>query len=231
MSRRTPLPPPPPPAEIQSWPDREALLADRARAMGELNRRLLGGGRLAVFLVWVATLLLGWGFAGGGLVALEDAIDPISMMFVFVLVAIGLCVLVPAVYFLGRGVWLDREARDRLLRWAALDCDPVADARLREPVLSAAWLVLSFALCALGLWVSLAAPAELVGPGLGGYGTVAFLMGTALGLWIPGLTGFVKAIGHYRFAVRLIAPEGSRGRSPDDVPGGRSASSGRPRPE
>ncbi|MET9373064.1 hypothetical protein ABZX98_02760 [Streptomyces sp. NPDC002992] len=220
MSRRTPLPPPPPPVEIQSWPGREARLADRARAMGELNRRLLGGGRLAVFLVWVATLQLGWGFAGGGLVALEDVIDPISMMFVLVSVAIGLGVLVPAVYFLARGVWRDREAYDRLLRWAALDRDPVGDARLREPVLSAAWLVLSFALCAVGLWVSLAAPAELVGPGLGGYGTVAYLMGAALGLWIPGLAGLVKAIRHYRFAVRLT------GR-----PGPRSASSGHPRPE
>jgi hypothetical protein len=188
--------------------------------MGELNRRLLGGGRLAVFLVWVATLQLGWGFTGGGLVALEDGIDVISMMVVLVLVAIGLGALVPAVYFLARGVVRDREAYDRLLRWAALDRDPLGDARLREPVLSAAWLVLSFALCAVGLWVSLAAPAELVGPGLGGYGTVAYLMGAALGLWIPGLAGLVKAIRHYRFAVRLT------GR-----PGPRSASSGHPRPE
>ncbi|MFF8607549.1 hypothetical protein ACF06X_16565 [Streptomyces sp. NPDC015346] len=214
---------------MQSWPDREARLADRARAMGELNNRLLGGGRLARFLVWVVTLQLGWGFAGGGLVALEDAIDPLSVIFVFFLVAVGLCVLVPAVYFFARGVRRDREARVRLLRWAALDLDPAGDARLREPVLSAVWLVLSFGLCALGLWVSLAAPAELVGPGLGGYGTVAYLMGAALALWIPGLTGLVKAIGHYRFAVRLIVSEGSEGS--EGSRGDRSASSGRPRPE
>ncbi|WP_137993901.1 hypothetical protein [Streptomyces vilmorinianum] len=203
MSGRTPLPPPPPPAEIQSWPDRAARLADRARAMSELNRRLVGGSRLVLFLVWTATLQLGWGLCGVGLIALDEAIDPISGIFAFVFVALGLCPLVPAVFFLARGVRRDREARERLVRWAALDSDRAADARLREPVLSVAWLVVSFLLCAVGLWVSFAAPAEAAGPGRAG--TVAYFMGVALGLWISGLIGMTKAVGHYRMAVRLTA--------------------------
>ncbi|MFE5482164.1 hypothetical protein [Streptomyces sp. NPDC056527] len=204
MSPRAPLPPPPPPAEIQSWPDREARLADRARAMAELTRRLIGGARLTVFLVWLATLQLGWGICGSGLIMLEESIDPISGLFAAFFVALGLGAVVPAVYFLGRGVREDRLARERLLLWAVLDADRTADARLREPVLSVVWLLLSLLLCAVGLWVSLAAPAEGVGPGRG-YGTVAYLMGMGLGLWIGGLIGTTKAIGHYRLAVRLVA--------------------------
>ncbi|MFF3288210.1 hypothetical protein [Streptomyces sp. NPDC003023] len=45
MPRRT-LPPPPPPAGIRAWPDDEALLADRRRAMGELLRLSLDPIRL-----------------------------------------------------------------------------------------------------------------------------------------------------------------------------------------
>ncbi|MFD3944233.1 hypothetical protein [Streptomyces sp. NPDC058579] len=205
MSPRAPLPPPPPPAEIQSWPDREARLADRGRAMAELNRRLLGGTRLSVFLVWVATLQLGWGICGAGFIMLDESLDPFSGLFACFFVAFGLCAVVPAVFFLAQGVRRDRQARERLVLWAALDGDRAADARLREPVLSTVWLLISFAFCAVGLWVSLAAPAELVGPGRGGYGMVTYLMGVALGLWINGLIGATKAISHYRLAVRLVA--------------------------
>ncbi|MFD9035105.1 hypothetical protein ACFVZW_28815 [Streptomyces sp. NPDC059567] len=205
MSGRFPLPPPPPSVEIRSWPDREARLADRARAMGELNHRLIGGARLGVLLAWAATLQVGWGLCGAGIIGFDEAIDPLSVMFAVPLVVLGLGALVPAVYFLARDVRRDRVARERLLHWAALDQDPVGDARLREPVLSAVWLVLSFLMCAAGLWLSFAAPAELVGPGLGGYGTVVYLMGAALGSWICGLIGVTRAVGHYRLAVRLVA--------------------------
>ncbi|MDT9688664.1 hypothetical protein Q5762_09910 [Streptomyces sp. P9(2023)] len=205
MSPRTALPPPPPPAEIQSWPDHEARLADRARAMTELNRRLIGGTRLVVFLMWLAVLELGWGICGAGLIALDDSIDPFAGMFSFFLLGLGLCAVVPAVFFLARGARRDREARDRLIRWAALDGDRAADARLREPVLGVVWLLLAFALCAVGLWLSLAAPAEATGPGRGGYGTAAYFVGAGLGLWVSGMTAAVKAVGHYRLAVRLVA--------------------------
>ncbi|MFJ3581585.1 hypothetical protein ACIPPS_04990 [Streptomyces sp. NPDC090127] len=205
MSSRAPLPPPPPPVEIRSWPDREARLADRARAMAELNRRLLGGARLSVFLVWVATLQLGWGLCGSGFIMLDESLDPISGLFACFFVALGLGAVVPAVFFLARGVRRDREARERLTLWAAVDADRAADARLRRPVLSVVWLLVSFALCAVGLWLSLAAPAEATGPGRGGYGLVTYFMGAALGLWVSGLTGVVKAVGHYRLAVRLVA--------------------------
>lgn len=173
--------------------------------MAELTRRLIGGSRLAVFLVWLATLQLGWGICGAGLIMLDESLDPISGLFACFFAALGLGAVVPAVYFLARGVSQDRRARERLVLWAALDGDRAADARLREPVLSVVWLLLSLALCAVGLWLSLAAPAEVVGPGRGGYGTVAYLMGAALGLWIGGLIGATKAIGHFRLAVRLVA--------------------------
>lgn len=173
--------------------------------MAELTRRLIGGARLVVFLVWLATLQLGWGLCGSGLIMLEESPDPLSALFAAFFVALGLAALVPAVFFLARGVRQDRRARERLVQWAALDSDRAADARLREPVLSVVWLLLSVALGAFGLWVSFAAPAELVGPGRGGYGTAAYLMGAALGLWIGGLIGTTKAIGHYRLAVRLGA--------------------------
>ncbi|MEU7033927.1 hypothetical protein ABZ958_09620 [Streptomyces sp. NPDC046237] len=205
MSPRAPLPPPPPPAEIRSWPDREARLADRARAMAEFNRLLLGGARLAVFLAWVATLQLGWGICGTGFIMLDQSSDPFSALFACFFVVLGLPAVVPAVFFLARGVRRDRQARERLVLWAALDGDRAADARLREPVMSVVWLLVSLALCAVGLWLSLAAPAEAVGPGRGGYGTVTYLMGAALGLWINGLIGATKAINHYRLAVRLVA--------------------------
>ncbi|MFF9912202.1 hypothetical protein [Streptomyces sp. NPDC013457] len=205
MSPRAPLPPPPPPAEIRSWPDRAARLADRARAMAELNRHLLGGARLSVFLLWVATLQLGWGICGAGFIMLDESLDPFSGLFAFFFVALGLGAVVPAVFFLARGVRRDRLARERLVQWAALDGDRASDARLREPVLSVVWLLVSVALCGLGLWISLAVPAEATGPGSGGHGEVVYFVGAGLGLWVSGLTGVVKAVGHYRLAVRLAA--------------------------
>ncbi|MFC8504814.1 hypothetical protein ACFU3J_04625 [Streptomyces sp. NPDC057411] len=221
MSRRTPLPPPPPPAEIRNWPDREARLADRALAMDELARRLLGGARLVLFLVWFGLLQLGWSLIGVLLVSLGEggAVDPIGMLFAVVCAALGIAVFVPAVWLTLRSLRQDREARERLVQWAALDRHGPSDARLRAPLLSASWLVLSFALCAVGLWTAFAVPLN-TGPDDGGYGAVAYGMGAAMILWVTGLTGLAKAAGHYRMAVRLT------GR-----PGVRSASSEHPRPE
>lgn len=220
MSRRIPLPPPPPPAEIQSWPDREALLVDRALAMDELGRRLLGGRRLTLFLVWFVLLEIGWSFVGVALTAFDHGqIDPITLMLVMFSTCVGLAILVPAVWMTVRGILRDRVARERLAQWAALDSHPATDARLRAPTLGLCWLLLSFAMCAVGLWISFAVPAGTSRED-GGYGFVAYGMGIGLILWITGLVGLTKAVGHYRFAVRLT------GR-----PGPRSASSGHPRPE
>ena len=206
MARRTPLPPPPPPAELRSWPDQEALLADRAYAMGQLTERQLGGRRLLFFLLLMLAVQLGWGFVGGGLIETFDQtaiFDPLAMVFTVVSAAVGVAVLIPSVWGVVRGVGSDRTCRERLAQWAALNRDPVRDARVREPVLSVVWALLSFALCALGLWVAFAVPNMFVGPTRGGYGTVAYFMGVALVLWVHGLFGLTKAYAHYRLAVRL----------------------------
>ncbi|MFI8519052.1 hypothetical protein ACIGEZ_14665 [Streptomyces sp. NPDC085481] len=220
MSPRSPLPPPPPPTELRSWPDREALLADRALALDALGRRLLGVGRLALFLATFLLLQLGWGLVGVALTSIGGPLlDPLTLLVDLVAAVLGVGVLVPAVWLTVRGVRRDRTVRERLAGWAALDRHAPTDSRLRAPVLSACWLLLSFAMCAVGLWIGFAAPVNATRDN-GGYGFVAYGMGVALILWVTGLTGLAKAAGHYRMALRLTAR-----------PGGRSASSGLPRPE
>ncbi|MFI8961358.1 hypothetical protein ACIGO8_04510 [Streptomyces sp. NPDC053493] len=220
MSPRTPLPPPPPPAEIQNWPDREARLVDRALALDELGRRLLGGGRLALFLTWFLLLQLGWSLVGVLLTSLDGAIlDPITFLVGLIVAALGLCVLGPAVWLTVRSLRRDRVVRERLVLWAVLDRHGPTDARLRAPVLSSCWMLLSALMCGFGLWLSFAVPAGATREG--GYGPVVYGMGVALILWITGLTGLAKAVGHYRLAVRLTGA----------APGARSASSELPRPE
>ncbi|MGW8365468.1 hypothetical protein ACWGK1_33590 [Streptomyces wedmorensis] len=222
MSPRTPLPPPPPPAELQSWPDREARIADRALALDVLGRRLLGPGRLVMFLVWFALLELGWGMVGVLLTSIGGpAPDPLAVVTGVFAAVLGIGVLVPAVWLTVRAARHDRTVRERLTQWAALDRHGPTDARLRAPALSACWLLLSFAMCGVGLWLGFAVPAGTRWED-GGYGLVAYGMGAALILWVNGLTGLTKAVGHYRFAVRLTGPR---------RPAGRSASSGLPRPE
>ncbi|MFE6228857.1 MULTISPECIES: hypothetical protein [unclassified Streptomyces] len=216
MSSRIPLPPPPPPAELRSWPDRDALLADRAMALEELTRRLLGGGRFGLFAGAVLVLQVGWGMTGMLLVELGhgSAFDPIAFFVGLFAALLGLGVMVPGVWLVVRGVRRDRVAGERLLLWAALDRHGPTDARLRRPVLSACWMVVSSLLCGLGLWLGFAVPAA-ASPSEG-YGLVAYGMGVALIFWINGLIGLFKAVGHFRTALRL-------------APAGRSASSGRPR--
>ncbi|WP_128985101.1 hypothetical protein [Streptomyces roseicoloratus] len=230
MSPRIPLPPPPPPAEIQNWPDREARLADRAVALDALGRRLLGGGRLALFLGCFLMLQLGWGMVGVLLTSLGGAIlDPIALFIGLVVAAFGLGVLVPAVWLTARSVRQDRIVRERLVRWAVLDRHGPTDARLRAPALSVTWMLLSAAMCGIGLWMGFAVPAgtsrEAGGIGLDdGSGLVAYGMGVALVFWINGLIGLTKAVSHYRLALRVTGPV-TRRQDP------RSASSAPPRPE
>ncbi|MYS11459.1 hypothetical protein GTW71_34675 [Streptomyces sp. SID6041] len=202
MSPRSPLPPPPPPAELRSWPDREARLADRALALDELGRRLLGGPRLAMFLLGFLLLQLGWGLVGVLAIAVgrPDG-DPLMLLTGLFTAVLGVGALVPAVWLTVAGLRRDRTARGLLVQWAALDRHGPTDARLRAPVRSACWLLLSFAMAGTGLWLGFAVPAG-VGPHEG-YGLVVYGMGVAMIFWVTGLTGLAKAIGHYRFAVRL----------------------------
>ncbi|MFH9722785.1 hypothetical protein ACH4M4_07430 [Streptomyces sp. NPDC017254] len=220
MSPRHPLPPPPPPAELQSWPDRESRLADRALALDVLGRRLLGGGRLAVFLSLFLLLELGWSLVGVLLTTMGQSVpDPLMLLTGLLTAVLGIGVLVPAVWLTVRSLRQDRTGRERLAQWAALDHHGPTDARLRAPALSLCWLLLSFAMCGFGLWMGFAVPLGV--SRVDGYGLVAYGMGVALILWITGLTGLAKAVGHYRLAVRLT---GRR-------PAARSASSEHPRPE
>ncbi|MFE5791782.1 hypothetical protein ACFQ8C_04305 [Streptomyces sp. NPDC056503] len=219
MVSRVPLPPPPPPVELRSWPDRDARLADRALALDALGRRLLGGGRFALFAGAVLVLQLGWGMVGVTLVGLGVGaiLDPIAFFVGLVVSVLGVGVMVPGVWLVVRGVRRDRVVRERLVRWAALDRHGPTDARLRAPVASACWMVLSAVLCGLGLWLGFAVPAGA--DPADGRGLVAYGMGVALIFWINGLIGLFKAVGHYRMALRVGPAR----------PGGRSASSGPPR--
>ncbi|MFI6107186.1 hypothetical protein [Streptomyces sp. NPDC051310] len=223
---RNPLPPPPPPVHLRTWPDREALLGDRALAVGELTRRLLGGRRLTLFLLVLGGLQLGWLIAGGALISLDDGpLDPFSLLFAVLGVCFGVALLVPAGYAAASGVRRDRAARALLLQWAALDRDPARDARFRAPAPSVTWFLLSFVLCAAGLWISFTVPAA-ARPGTTTYAEVAYGMGAGLLLWVHGLMGLAKAVGHYRLAVRLLRAPGP----PEPAPAGRSASSAPPPP-
>ncbi|MEV5445027.1 hypothetical protein AB0N23_21185 [Streptomyces sp. NPDC052644] len=212
------LPPPPPPEHLRSWPDREAMLADRDRAMGELGRTALGGGRLAVFLVWLLVLEAGWGLIGAALRIADDALDPFGVLVAVIPAALGVGAIIPAAYFQVAGLRRDAAARRLFVRWAALAPVPARDARHRAPGRSLAWLLVSFALGAAGLWICLAVP-YTARPGSSSYTGVAYGVGAGLLLWVHGLAGAAKAVAHYRLALRLVSP---------GPPAARSASSERP---
>ncbi|MFJ1890377.1 hypothetical protein [Streptomyces sp. NPDC088170] len=210
MSRRTPLPPPPPPVEIRSWPDREALLADRAAVLGTLVREHVSPGRLALLWLWGALCALGWLLVGTALITFEESYDVISAAVGVIIVAMGVCCVVPAAIVVVIGLHRDRRIRRLLDAWGGLDRDPARDAALRMPGASLAWLLMSFALCAAGLYACFAIPA---GGALDGeaYGLAVLVMGLGLTGWIVGLIGLVKAFAHRRWVLRVLvgapAPE------------------------
>ncbi|MFJ8694886.1 hypothetical protein [Streptomyces roseolilacinus] len=218
------LPPPPPPPHLRTWPDREALLADRDRAMGELGGRMLGGGRLGVFLLWLLLLEVGWGLVGAALVTFDEALDPLGAAVSVVLAGLGAGALLPAAYFQVAGVRRDLTARRLFVRWAALDRAPDRDARHRAAGPSLTWLLVSFALCAAGLGLCVAVPVS-ARPGTTTYAEVAYGVGAGFLLWLTGLAGAAKAVAHYRLAVRLLSPA-----PPAPRPAARPASSEHPPP-
>lgn len=214
MSRRSSLPPPPPPEHIRAWPDREALLADRAAVLADLVRRRVGVPRLLLFLLVLAVLQLGWGFLGAGLVSMGPTLDVVSVPMLMVCAVLSVAVIVPTVIGVALDLGRDRRLRVLLAQWAALDTDPVRDARLRRPGCSLSWLLVCFALGALGLWICFAVPAE-ARPGSSTYGRVAYFMGVGFICWVMALIGATRAVSHYRWAIRLVSavPDGaSRGR-------------------
>ncbi|MFC8917055.1 hypothetical protein ACGF5F_03840 [Streptomyces sp. NPDC047821] len=201
MPSRSVLPPPPPPVHLRTWPGREALLADRALAVRELTRRMVGGQRLTLSLLTLLGLQFGWACVGGGLLAFEGPGDPLTAMAGALAACLGLAVVVPLVAVAVLGVRRDRTLRARLLQWVALDPAPVRDARFRAPGTSLAWLLVGFAQCAAGLWLSFVVPAT-ARPGATTYTEVAYAMGAGLIFWISGLIAATKALGHRRLVLR-----------------------------
>ncbi|MEU9094661.1 hypothetical protein [Streptomyces sp. NPDC048428] len=204
MPPRSALPPPPPPVEIRSWPDRGALLADRAFILGALVRMHLGPGRLGLLWLWGALGALGWALIGAAFVTFEESYDIFSAAFGAIMLAMGACCLLPAVILVVIGLRRDREIRRLLAQWGALDRDPASDAAYRLPGVSLAWLLGSFALCACGLYACFAVPAGAV-RGDDTYGLMALVMGLGFIAWLIGLIGITKAFWHRRWILRALA--------------------------
>ncbi|MEU9623361.1 hypothetical protein [Streptomyces sp. NPDC048155] len=210
MFHPTQLPPPPPPVEIRSWPDREALLTDRAAVLGELVKRHVSPGRLVALWLWGVLGAIGWSLVGAALIMLEETYDLFSVLIGVILVGMGACCTVPAIVFVAVGVRRDLGIRKLLVAWGELDRDPERDARLRMPGVSLVWLLMSFALCAFGLYACIAVPATAEAA-QESFGLVALIMGLGMTGWIVGLIGITKAFAHRRWVLRVLigarAPE------------------------
>ncbi|MGW6056623.1 hypothetical protein [Streptomyces sp. NPDC055189] len=203
MPRRT-LPPPPPPAYLRTWPDRNALLYDRGRALEELRRRSLGVHRILLLWLFALGCVIGWALLTVPLEMIEER-NPVAFVMGPLCAVLGLGALAPSVFGIVVGIRGDRKARELTESWLALDSHPASDSALRSPGLSLCWLLTSFLGCALGLWASFAS-AAYAEPGRDSYGDVVLGMGTGLILWLAGLIGITKAVGHYRWAIRKLGP-------------------------
>ncbi|WP_406146569.1 hypothetical protein [Streptomyces sp. NBC_01012] len=204
MPRSSPLPPPPPPVEIRTWPDRDALLRDRALILGELVKMFIGPGRLGILWMWAGIAALGWSLAGSAFLMFEDAEDALGVVPGVICLAIGAVVLVPAAVLMAVGVARDLRVHRLLVEWGGLDRDPRGDMVLRRPRASLVWLLMSFVLCAVGLFGCVAVPAT-ARAGEETYGLVAWLVGLGFIGWLTGLTGIVKAVSHRRWVLRVLA--------------------------
>ncbi|MFF9348091.1 hypothetical protein [Streptomyces sp. NPDC014734] len=210
MSQHTQLPPPPPPVEIRAWPDREAMLADRAVVLGELVRGHVSPGRLVLLWLWGVLGAVGWSLISTAMITFQENYDLVGVVLALILAVMGVACLVPAVALVCLGLGRDREIRRLLHAWGELAHDPERDVRLRKPGAALLWLLMSYALCALGLYTCIAVPATEEGLG-DPYGLVALIMGLGMIAWITGLIGIVKAFAHRRWVARVLvgvpAPE------------------------
>ncbi|OCC07598.1 hypothetical protein A3Q37_06624 [Streptomyces sp. PTY087I2] len=208
------------------------MLADRAVVLGELVKMHVGPGRLGLLWMWAALAAVGWGLVGSGVVFIEQAADFFSGIAGVVSLVIGAGVLIPAVVLGCVGVFRDRKVRVLLDAWGALDRDPERDRRLRMPGMGLTWLLLSFALGAVGLALCFIGPAS-ARPGRETYGLVALEMGVGMVAWLTALAGGVTALAHRRWVVRVLMGGGSgtgTGAALVSPADGRSASSAPPPP-
>ncbi|MFJ4619204.1 hypothetical protein [Streptomyces sp. NPDC088812] len=198
------LPPPPPPSHLGAWPDRSALLADRERALDVLHRCSLGVHR--VLLLWLLALaaIIGWSLLVLPVQQFEEK-DPTGSLLGPVFALIGVAALTPSVTAVVLAIRRDHRTRQLLEAWLALDSHPLSDARLRSPGLSLFWLLSSLTVAAIGLWASFVS-AVGARPGPSAYADIALGMGTGTILWLTGLIGVVKAVQHYRWALRVLGP-------------------------
>ncbi|MGZ2358747.1 hypothetical protein LRE75_18925 [Streptomyces sp. 372A] len=209
MSPRFVLPPPPPPVEVRAWPDRDALRADRSFLLGVLVKAHMGPGRLGLLWLWGVVGAIGWSFIGTAIVTFEESYDAVSAIVGVVMLAVGAAALVPAVILVVVGLRRDAAVRRLLTQWGGLDRDPARDAGLRLPGTTLGWLLPSFVLGALGLYLCFVVPAGAV-RGEDTYGLMVLIMGLGLLAWIVGLVGVFKAFWHRRWIVRTLAGEAVR---------------------
>ncbi|MFJ7061250.1 hypothetical protein ACK8N7_13660 [Streptomyces griseobrunneus] len=115
MQRRPLLPPPPPPVEIRSWPDREAMLTDRALILGVLVRMHVGPGRFGVLVMWAGLAAFGWLLAGSAFVVFEQAQDVFGGLAGLLSLLLGVGAMVPGIAFVCLYVARDRKVRALLV--------------------------------------------------------------------------------------------------------------------
>lgn len=207
VADRTRVPPPPPPPHLRSWPDREALLADRADAMAALTGRRLGMGRLVLLWLTGAVAALGWASVGLAVQSFEQG--GLGAMTGLLALALGSVLLIPAGVALG--FWLDRgrTVRERLEAWAELDRDPASDVRVRARAhrRSVMWLLPSVVLCAVGVWATGGAWAGMApGPGSRTVGETVYALGLSVTVLVTGILGAVQSYGHQAWSGRLTSP-------------------------
>lgn len=201
----SPLPPsPPPPAHIRTRPDRAALSTDRGRMLEELRRRSLGVHR--VLLLWLLALaaIVGWALLVLPLRQFEER-DPTGFVLGPLFALLGLAALTPTVAAVALSVRRDHHLHELLDAWSASDRHATTDTQLRSAGLSLFWLLSSLGVCAVGAWSSFTAAARAE-PGHALYSDVVQGLGIGLILWLTGLIGIVKAVRHYRWALRALGP-------------------------
>ncbi|MFJ5221451.1 hypothetical protein [Streptomyces sp. NPDC088400] len=233
MISRAPLPPSPPPEELRSWPDHEALLADRAEAMVGLTRRGLGFGRLLALWLTGLVAVVGWAAAGLAIQSFEQG--GLGYLTGLVTLALAAVLLTPA--GVGIGFWLSRgrTVRQRLDEWAELGAEPgqglapgtTIGVRVRAHGRCVIWLLPSVLLCVVAVWsmfqaVTGAGPGSGVGPASGAgpdagagpgawlgsatVGEMAYALGWMATFLATGVLGIVQAVRHQHWSERLLSP-------------------------